>query len=218
MIRLHHCHQTRSMRVLWLLEELGVNYELVLHSFDKALRDPDYLALSPAGRVPALEIDGEVLWESGAINEYLCERFPEAGLGRAPGHPERAEWLIWIHFAETISQHAAALTQQHIVLYDDAMRSPTIMKIEARRLEKCFEALERHLGGREFLLKGGFSAADVGIAQAIYLARHFARLDPFPNLLNWYDRLTKREAFDAALPNPGANLLYQKEFYPPWEG
>ena len=204
------------MRVLWLLEELGVDYELVLHTFDRALRNPEYLKLSPAGRVPALEIDGDVLWESGAINEYLCERFPEKGLGRAPGHPERAEWLILMHFAETISQHAAALTQQHIVIYDDAMRSPTVMKLEAKRLEKCFEAIEHHLDQRPHLLMSGFSSADVGIGQAIYMARRFVRLDPFPALSDWYDQITKRKAFRTALPPEGSTPLYQKDFYSPW--
>jgi len=98
-LRLHHAHQTRSMRCLWLLHELGVPFETVVHPFGKNLRDPDYLALSPAGRVPALEMDGAVLFESGAILEVLCDRFPDSGLGRAAGEPERAEWLVWLHFA-----------------------------------------------------------------------------------------------------------------------
>ena len=107
MIRLHHCHQTRSMRALWLLHELGVEFDLVVHRFDKSLRSEEYLALNPAGRVPALELDGEVIWETGAIAQVLCERFPNAGLGRAAGDAERADWLIWLHFAETLSQHGA---------------------------------------------------------------------------------------------------------------
>ena len=60
MIRLHHCPQTRSMRSLWLLHEIGVDFDVVLHGFDKSLRDPGYLAVSAAGRVPALETDGGV--------------------------------------------------------------------------------------------------------------------------------------------------------------
>lgn len=218
MIRLHHCHETRSMRALWLLNELGVAFEVVLHRFDKSLRAPGYLALNPAGRVPALEIDGRVIWESGAITEYLCERFPEAGLGRAPGTPERADWLIWLHFAETISQHSAALTQQHIALYDDAMRSPVVMRLEAKRLEKCYGALEQRLAGRDHLLDGGFSAADIGIGQALYMARHFARLEPFAALAAWYRRVTARPAFIRSLPPAGADRLYTRDFYEAWDG
>lgn len=218
MIRLHHCHETRSMRVLWLLNELGLDYDLVVHRFDKSLRTPDYLALNPAGRVPALEIDGRVIWESGAILEYLCERFAQAGLGRAPGTPERADWLIWLHFAETISQHSAALTQQHIALYDDAMRSPVVMRLEAKRLEKCYWALEQRLAGRDHLLGGGFSAADIAVGQALCMARHFARLEPFPALAAWHGRVTARPAFIRSLPPAGAQRLYQRDFYEVWHG
>jgi len=217
MIRLHHCHQTRSMRALWLLNELGVAFELVLHGFDKSLRAAEYLVLNPAGRVPALELDGRVIWESGAIAQVLCERWPEAGLGRAMDDPERADWLIWMHFAETLSQHGAALTQQHVALYEDAMRSPIVMRLEAKRLEKCYAAIEQRLQGREHLLDGGFSAADIGVGQAVYMTRHFAKLEPFERLAAWYGRLAERPGFRASLPPEGAELLYKQAFYPAWE-
>ena len=216
MIRLHHCPQTRSMRTLWLLNELGVEFEVQEWPFDKTLRSPEFLAQNPAGRVPALEIDGRSLWETGAITEYLCEAFPEGGMGRAPGHRERADWLIWVHFAETISQHSAALTQQHVALYDDSMRSPIVMQIEAKRLGKCYAAVDQQLTGRDHLLDGGFSAADVGIGQAIYMSRHFAQIGDFPALSRWYEQITQRPAFQAALPSDGARL-YTQDFYPAWE-
>ncbi|WP_099823820.1 glutathione S-transferase family protein [Oceaniglobus indicus] len=218
MITLHHCHQTRSMRVLWLLNELGVDFSLRVHPFDRSLRSDEFLTRSPAGRVPALEIDGEILWESGAIVEWLCERFPEAGLGRVPGEIDRPDYLVWLHFAETISQHAAALTQQHIMLFDDDMRSPVITKIEAARIAKCYAAIEGRLStpveNRDYLLTSGFSAADICCGQAVYMARHFTALDGFPALAEWYQRITERPAFRAALPPEGAELLYEREFYP----
>lgn len=213
MIKLHHCPQTRSMRVLWLLHEIGTEFELHEWPFDKSLRGKDFLALNPAGRVPAIEIDGEVIWESGAILEALCERFPDAGLGRAPGHAERNRYLTWLHFAETISQHAAALTQQHIMLREDHMRSPIVMQLEAKRIGKCYAALEKELG--PYLLSS-FSAADIAVGQAIYMARHFTALDSYPLVADWYGRITARPAFHASLP--GSVRLYSKDFYPPWEG
>ncbi|MFQ6549730.1 glutathione S-transferase family protein [Aestuariibius sp. 2305UL40-4] len=216
MIRLHHCPQTRSMRTLWLLHELDVPFEVVERPFDKTLRAAEFLAISPAGRVPALEIDGDVMVETGAITEYLCERFPEAGLGRLPGDPERRDWLVWVHFAETVSQHAATLTQQHVVLYDDAMRSPVVMKIEAARIGKCYDAIEARLAGREWLLDGGFSAADVSVGQAVYMARHFTRIGERPEMARWYGRIEERPGFQASLP--GEARLYPEPFYPAWEG
>ncbi|KKK64590.1 hypothetical protein LCGC14_2982670 [marine sediment metagenome] len=222
MIVLHHCHQTRSMRSLWLLNELEVEFSLRVHAFDRSLRDPEYLSLSPAGRVPALELDGEVIWETGAITEVLCERFPERGLGRPPGDIDRPDFLIWVHFAETVSQHAAALTQQHIALREDAMRSPTVMKLEAMRLRKCYAAIEGRLStpveNRDYLLTSGFSAADISVGQAVYMARHFASFDGFPEVARWFEQITDRPAFRDSLPPEGAELLYQQDFYPAWEG
>jgi len=220
-IRLHHCHGTRSQRVLWLLHELDLTFEVVVWSFDKSLRSDDFRAVNVVGRVPALEIHGEVMSESLAILEYLCERFPDAGLGRAPGDPDRIDWLQWLHFAETISQHTAALTQQHIALYDDAMRSPIVMQIEARRLARCFKALESRLStpieSRETLLTSGFSAVDIAVGQAVDMGRHFVRLEGYPELADWFARIAARPAFVKSLP-PEGQALYAQDFYPPWEG
>lgn len=219
MITLHHCHQTRSMRTLWLLGELGVNFKLVVYPFDQTLKSDQYLTVHPVGRVPALQIDGEIMFESGAITEYLCERFPAAGMGRLPGDPDRMDWLNWVHFAETISQHVASLTQQHIALFNDDMRSPVVMKIEAKRLKKCFAAIEARLDTpveqRDYLLTSGFSAADISVGQAVYMARHFAKIEPFEKLGAWYARITDRDAFKAALP-PSEGRLYTRDFYPVW--
>ncbi|MGJ8588073.1 MAG: glutathione S-transferase family protein [Yoonia sp.] len=213
MIRLHHCPQTRSMRSLWLLHELGVQFDVVTYPFDKTLRQEPYRSLNPTGRVPTLEFDDVVLTESGAIAEYLCERFPQAGLGRDPSHAERAQWLNWIHFAETISQHTAALTQQHIALYDDAMRSPIIMQLEAKRLRKTLATVDQSLTGAYLLSE--FSAAAIGVGQAVYMAKHFVHLDDLPALARWYAQLEARPAFQKSLPDgPG---LYAKAFYAPWE-
>lgn len=217
MIRLHHCHQTRSMRSLWLLYELGLPFDLQTYPFDRSIKSDAYLALNPAGRVPTLEIDGQVIFESGAIAEALCDYAPDAGLGRAAGDAERYAWLNWIHFAETISQHCAALTQQHVALFEDHMRSPIVMNLEARRLAKTIGTVEAGLTGSGYLLESGFSAADIGVGQAVYMATHFVKLDGFVKVSAWYDRLTTRAAFQKALPpKAGAGQLYAQAFYAPW--
>ncbi len=207
MIRLHHCAQTRSMRVLWMLYELGLDFEIVRHGFDKTLRDPAYLALHPAGRVPALEIDGGVIFESLAALQYLAARHPEAGL-EASG----MDGLNWLHFAETISQHTAALTQQHIAIYPPGARSSLVCKLEAARLGKTYNALEARLAGRAYAL-GAFSAADVALGQALYMARHFVKLDAFPLVAAYYKCLSKREAFKRALPEADETRLYVQDYY-----
>ncbi len=217
MIKLHHCPQTRSMRSLWLLHELGVEFEVQEHRFDKSLRHADYLDVSAAGRVPALELDGARLFETGAITQALCERFSPDGLGRGVGHSERAEWLVWVHFAETISQHTAALTQQHVALREDHMRSPIVMKLETARLGKCYDAIEAHLRkvGTAALLPGGFSAADISVGQAVYMSRYFTSLLRHPLVSAWYTEITARDGFQKALPAPGSGI-YTQDFYPAW--
>ncbi len=213
-IRLHHVHQARSMRTLWLLHELGLEFKTVVHPFGKNLRDPKYLALNPAGRVPALEIGDDCMFETGAIAEYLCETFPEKGLGRAPGDAERRDWLVWLHFAETVAQHVASLTQQHVALYEASMRSEIIMKLEAARLGKCFGVLDDRLKGRDYLLDGGFSAVDIACGYAAYAGGHYVKREAYPLLTAWYERLSARPAFQASLPPEGEGI-YGQEFYAP---
>lgn len=221
MIRLHHCHQTRSMRSLWLLHELEVEFEVAVYAFDQTLRMDAFRALNPLGRVPVLEIDGEVMTETGAITQYLCERFDAFSLGRAVDDLDRMDWLVWVHFAETVSQHVAALTQQHIILREDYMRSPIVMQLEAKRIGKCLELIEARLStpveNRDYLLTSGFSAADISVGQAVYMASHFVHLDPYPEVAKWYERITERPAFQLCLP-PAEGGLYTRDFYPPWEG
>jgi len=209
-VTLHHAAQSRSFRVLWMLHESGVAHRLQRHSFaGRALRDPAFLAISPAGRVPALEIDGQVLFESGAILEYLAEtRAPE--LGRPPGDPERGAWLEWLHYGETIAQHLAQLTFQHIVLAP-ADRSLTVMKLETLRLSRVLAGLSARMAGREHLLSG-FTAADVMLGASLLIARRFVPLDPV--LSDWLDRLTARPAFAAAQADDGPAELYLRDFYP----
>lgn len=126
MRKLYHCDGARSMRSLWLLHELGLEFELVTLPFSMAgLRTPDYLAVSPLGRVPCL-VDGDLtLFESGAIAQYLCETYDDGRLHRAPGHPERPAWLQWLHYAETVAAHGASLVQQQVFVPPE-QRSPVV--------------------------------------------------------------------------------------------
>lgn len=210
-LTLHHCHQSRSTRSLWLLNEMGVPYELEVYTFGKALRSEEYMSKHPLGRVPCLEIDGKLMFETGAITEYLCELF-DSPLGRKAGDPDRMEWLQWLHYAETVAVHAASLTQQHIVIYNDEDRSAMVMKLETRRLEKALEVLDNHLQGREYLLDE-FSAVDISVGYSALIARFFVRLEQFPALAAWTQRLELRESYVKSMSIDGASDIYRKDFY-----
>lgn len=188
------------MRTLWLLYELGVPFELIEMPFDlSATRSPAYLAVHPLGRVPCLVDDGFKLFESGAITEYLCERHPESELGRPPGNPDRYEWLQWIHYSETIAVHAAALVQQYYFIRAEE-RSTAVLRLEGRRLRKAIEVVNSHLSDREYLLRSGFSAADICVGYSLHLAYRFSAIARYPCLDSYYGRLRTRPAFIATLP------------------
>jgi len=199
MLTLYHCNGSRSMRSLWLLHEMGIEFELKELPFSmEGLRTPEYLSVSPLGRVPCL-VDGDVsVFESGAIAQYLGEHYdPESKLHRPAGHEERTEWLIWLHYAETMAVHGASLVQQKVFIARED-RSPVVQKLESRRLEKALEVVDRQLAERDYLLKSGFSTVDTNVGYSVHLAKGFVSLDPFANVVKYYERLSARPAFKKA--------------------
>ena len=219
MIRLHHVAFSRSFRVMWLLEELGLEYEIAHYSIrDGSLRAPEFLALSPAGRVPALEIDGQVVFESGAIVQYLAERHPNAGLVPAIGAPDRARFLEAMSFAETMASLIEMLNMQHVFLRDPAMASPVVIKLTTARLAGTAAAFEAMLGDQEYLLPSGFSAADTMMGFNLLALPYFVKLAPHAGLSAYVDRITARAAYQKASARDGVQDFYTRDFYPVPEG
>lgn len=206
MIRLWHVSQSRSFRVLWALEELGLDYEVQRCSFfDKSLRAPDHLARSPAGRVPALEVDGQVMCESGAILLYLAERHGRK-LRVAEGQPGRAQFLQALHYAETLGAHLANLTQHHIVLREAWMRSQTVMRLEAMRLEAALRAIGPGWATSEF------TVADIATGYAVWIAQRFVSLPQ--GAAAYLEHCQARSTFQRALARDGVAEIYTSPFYP----
>lgn len=213
-IRLHSVAGSRSFRVLWLLYEMGIEPTVLSYDIAKGdLRNPEFLAISPAGRVPVLEIDGQVLFESGAITEYLCETRPEHGLAPAPGEEERAQFLTWLHYAETIGVLIQNLNLQQVFLPDPAMRSPTVIGIEVKRLAISLKPLERLLATQDYLLRRGFSAADTMMGFTLESAGHYVHLDKFPAVQAYKARIEARPAYRRALEAEGLQQFYDRDFY-----
>lgn len=210
-ITLWHVPLSRSMRVMWLLEEIGCDYELrLLDFFDGSMRAAPYDRIHPTGRVPALQIGGLTLHESGAMIEYLCEtRAPH--LIALPGQPGRGAWLDWLHYAETLGQHLANLTQHHVVLREDWQRSPTVMKLEAARLSRALRLVEDWL--KDDWLMGEFSGVDCAVGYSVWLAGRFLRLDERPRLARYAARCAARPAFARCLPPAGVPTIYTRDFY-----
>lgn len=215
MIKLHHVPFSRSFRVLWLLEELGLPFEIAHYSIrDGSLRDPEFLAISPAGRVPALELDGKVLFESGAIVQHLCEMHPEAGLAPSPGHLDRARYLELIGFAETMGSLIENLNMQNLFLRNPSDASPVVLKLLTARLAATLRGMEEMLGDQDFLLPSGFSSADAMMGFNLFAAPYYVKLDPFSKLRAYKERLEARPAYQAARARDGEQDFYVKDFYP----
>ena len=214
MIRLHHIAFSRSFRILWLLEEMGLKADLRHYSItDGSLRAAEFKAISPVGRVPALEIDGITIFESNAIVEYLTETRAEHGLGRLAGDAERVSFLEWLGFAETQASILASLNMQHLFMGDPTPASPVVLKLEAARLGATLKALNHALADRDWLLESGFSAADTMMGFNLFAAPFYVRMERFPNVQAYIERIEARPAYKAARALDGKQEFYKKDFY-----
>ena len=214
MIRLHHIPFSRSFRILWLLEEMGLKADLRHYSItDGSLRAAEFKAISPVGRVPALEIDGITIFESNAIVEYLTETRTEHGLGRLAGDPERVSFLEWLGFAETQASILASLNMQHLFMGDPTPASPVVLKLEAARLGATLKAMNHALADRDWLLESGFSAADTMMGFNLFSAPYYVHMDRFPNVQAYVERIKARPAYKTARALDGTQEFYKKDFY-----
>ena len=199
-MKLYFAPRTRAVRPRWLLEELGVPYELV--RLDLARQEnttPEYLAVHPLGELPAL-VDGDVtLLESLAICLHLADRFPEKHLAPPVGSRERGPYYGWMAFAEL------SLDPVVMEFYRDA-QSPGAREVSEgeaaklrARLTAALDLIQRGLGGREFLVGEAFTAADVVMASILHLANTLMLLGGHPELVAYVRRHSQRPAVRRAV-------------------
>ena len=200
MITLYHSPSSRSARVRWLLEELGLAYRLETFAFgDGSMQSAAYLAKNPLGKVPTLEDDGVTLFESGAIVEYLLERHGHGRLAPAPGTPERPAFLQWLHWSEATCMPPLSEIAQHSIMRPEAERIPAVVVDARKRLDRILAVIERELATRDTLLPSGFSAADIMLGYSLHLAKLLGQLgDAHPRASAYLASLTGRPAFQKA--------------------
>jgi glutathione S-transferase len=221
MITVHHLNNSRSHRVLWLLEELEIDYDLVLYTRDPAtMRAPDALkAVHPLGKAPVLVEDGVTLAESGAIIEHVLHRHGAGRLAPEAGTEAWREYVYWLHYAEGSVMPQLTMKLVFDVIEDGPL--PWLIRPLARALARGVKArvilpeLVLHLDHMEAALERApwfagqdFTAADIQMSFPVQGAAARAGLDQSrPRLIDWLARITARPAWQRAVGRGGELVL-----------
>jgi glutathione S-transferase len=193
MIVLHHLNKSRSQRIIWLLEELGLPYQIKAYQRDAAtfLAPPELKAIHPLGKSPVIEFDGRILAESGAITEYLIARHAPHTLAPDPESPAYADYLQWLHFAES-SGILPLLLDMFVRKDGSPMRFlPGYAQVECA---KVLGYLNEVLATRRYLVGERLSGADIMNSFLVDLLAQGGQLAQFPHLKSYWERLNTRPA------------------------
>ena len=203
-ILVHHLRVGRSVFTVWLLEELGLDYELKFYDRNEMGRAPPELKEAhPLGKSPVIEIDGLTLSESGAIAAYLVETRESAkSFGPVADTPAaKAEWLQWLHYSEA-SAFAPLLIK--LLLTREQEPKPMVFSMfSTGEVALQLGYMQDFLGDKEFVLGDHITAPDIGFAYVCSMAERLGELGPYPKLKAYADRMTSRPAFVTAMEKTG---------------
>lgn len=200
MLTLHFAPNSRAGRIVWLLEELELPYEINKMAFHpKDLKSDEHRARHPLGRVPVLD-DGDVrIYESGAIVEYVLARHKNGGLKPEVDDPRFPEFLQWFHYCEGMVMPPVNTIVVQTLLLPPDRRDETALGQAQRLLAKALVPVDEALAGREYLI-GDFSAADIMLGHACFMSNRLGCVsDDMPNLKAYVERVAARPAFKTAI-------------------
>ena len=200
MLTLHFAPNSRAGRIVWLLEELELEYNINKMAFNpKDLKSDEHRARHPLGRVPVLD-DGEVrIYESGAIVEYVIERHKNGGLKPEVSDPLYPEYLQWFHYCEGMVMPPVNTIVVQTLLLPPDRRDETALGQAQRLLSKALEPVDESLAGRDYLI-GAFSAADVMLGHACFMSNRLGCVsDEMANLKGYVERISERPGFKTAI-------------------
>jgi glutathione S-transferase len=200
MLNLYHCISARSFRVLWMLEELQIPYDLHMLAFPPRVHDKSFLELNPRGTVP-LFINGDTrMTESAAICEYLALRHSPRGLNVAADEPDFADYLNYLHMSDATLTYPQTLVLRYSRLEPAERLQPKVVDDYSKWFLSRLRTLEPHLAAHEFLAASRFTAADVAVGYALMLAELLGLHERFtPAVAAYWQRLKTRDGFVRAL-------------------
>ena len=199
-MKLYHQPMTRSIRVRWMLEELGLSAELVpVNVFVGEGRKPEYKKTHPHGFVPALEVGDQTLIESAAICMFLADQHPEKGLAPAPTDPLRGKYYQWMVYVPATCDPQIENVMFHTRFLPEEKRLPALVESSKKRWARSEQVLTEGLGEGPFMLGERFSAADILVTTALGWARMAGIFSGGEKLEAYLERTGSREAFARAM-------------------
>jgi glutathione S-transferase len=206
MLKVHHLNNSRSQRILWLLEELGTPYEIVHYKRMEPvpLAPPELKEVHPLGKSPVITDDDATVAESGAIVEYLLDKYGNGRMRPAPGTPEHVAYLQWMHYAEG-SAMGPLLMALFLGMLGEGGKP--LMPYVDMEIDKHLSYIEGALGDRSFLVGDNLSGADVQISFVLEAAAAGDRLKEHPGLTRYLSALHARPAYERALEKGGPYQL-----------
>lgn len=198
-MKLYFAPNSRAVRIAWLLEELGLDYELEKYTVgDRALRTPEYYKIHPMGRIPVLEDGGTRIYESGAIVQYLLARHGNGKFAPDVNDPSFPEYLQWLHYAEGSIMGQVNILVVETILLPPEKRNDVNVNRALKLLRVALGNVDNRLQDREYLT-GTFSGADIMTGHACFGAmKAGAEIDDYEYLNAYINRLLKRPALEKA--------------------
>lgn len=197
-MKLWHCANARSLRPLWALEEMGLDYDLEVLPFPPRFHQREYLEVNSLGTVPFF-VDGSVeMTESSAICQYLVDRYRQYEYGLTPDHPEYGNYLNWLHHADATLTFPQTITMRYYYL-EPSPEKQAVADDYARWFIARLRRLDAHLENNEYLVDGRFTVADIAVGYALALACKLKLDADFqPQTRAYVERLTGRAGFRRA--------------------
>lgn len=207
MLKVHHLNNSRSQRILWLLEEMGAPYEIVKYQrmTPVPLAPPELKAVHPLGKSPVITEDGKTIAESGAIVEYLIDKYGKGKFKPAEGSDDHWKYVEWMHFAEGSAMLPLLMALYTGMLGDAAaMLKPRVDSEIANHLSYMEEAIK----GRDFFVGNELTGADIMLLFVLEAAG--ARLEPYPSLMAYRTHMQARPAYQRAIEKGGPYQLMSR--------
>ncbi len=200
MFDIYHVPISRSMRIIWLCEELELPYRVHPVDFSPRYRaSPEWRRMNPVGKVPVM-VDGDLkLFESGAMIDYILEQYGEGRLMPPPGTDAHALYRQWCWFAEATFARPVGEVVNHRRAFPDGADYEDVIDEMRGRVQLCCDALDAELNGKTWIMGAMFTAADILVGQTLLMATRFTRPSLGTALTGYFERISKRPAYIKAI-------------------